>query len=202
MRGDLVREARALELAFFTAKGVWKQVAKSRSFQDTGRPPISVRWVDVNKGDEIDPNYRSRLLARQMRHMSSSGQNFFAPAPPLEALKTIISLAATRIGSHVPNWSKDAVDRTQISLIDVKRAYFNAEIDDSEGTTYVELPVEDPDHLSKCAQFLRHMYGTRAMVSGRGPHVPISFIIQPRAYSRPCMGTISPRRVQNRHSTG
>ena len=32
-----------------------------------GRSPITVRWVDVNKGDDESPNYRSRLVAREIR---------------------------------------------------------------------------------------------------------------------------------------
>ena len=33
----------------------------------TGKPPITARWVDVNKGDNINPNIRSRLVAWQIR---------------------------------------------------------------------------------------------------------------------------------------
>ena len=31
----------------------------------TGKPPITVKWVDVNKGDDASPDYRSRLVARE-----------------------------------------------------------------------------------------------------------------------------------------
>ena len=34
---------------------------------NTGKNPISVRWVDINKGDDATPNYRSRLVARDIR---------------------------------------------------------------------------------------------------------------------------------------
>ena len=88
----------------------------------TGRPPISVRWVDVNKGDDVNPNYRSRLVARELKAMDKSNNSYFAPAPPLEALRTVLSSAMTRIGKHQPVWEPLAKDRTQISFIDVKRA--------------------------------------------------------------------------------
>ena len=35
-----------------------------------GKPPISVKWVDVNKGDDLNPNYRSRLVAREIVNAS------------------------------------------------------------------------------------------------------------------------------------
>ena len=58
----LVNAARANELEYFASKGVWIKRPKSEAFQKTGRPPISVRWVDVNKGDDQCPKYRSRLV--------------------------------------------------------------------------------------------------------------------------------------------
>ena len=81
LRDDLVEKARAVELQFFNSKGVWRKAPKAQARRDTGRSPISVRWVDVNKGDEINPNYRSRLVARQLKVMDQSGQSSFAPAP-------------------------------------------------------------------------------------------------------------------------
>ena len=57
-------EARAKELAFFYSKAVWQKVPKAQARAATGRPAISVRWVDVNQGDDLCPNYRSRLVAR------------------------------------------------------------------------------------------------------------------------------------------
>ena len=49
LRDDLVKAARAKELEFFCSKGVWVKVPRQRSFERTGKPPISVRWVDVSK---------------------------------------------------------------------------------------------------------------------------------------------------------
>ena len=89
LRDELVKAARAKELDFFCSKGVWMKVPRRRSFEKTGKPPISVRWVDVNKGDEHEPNHRSRLVARQLKATDFSGKSYFAPAPPLEALRTI-----------------------------------------------------------------------------------------------------------------
>ena len=63
----LVRAARQKELDFFESKGVWSLKAFEEARRRTGKPPVTVRWVDVNKGDDINPNIRSRLVARQIR---------------------------------------------------------------------------------------------------------------------------------------
>ena len=166
LKDELVKAARAKELAFFHSRRVWLKVPKAHARAKGGRPPISVRWVDVNKGDDVQPNYRSRLVARQLRAMDLSGQSFFAPAPPLEALRTVLSLAATSVGKRRPNWDPESPKRTQISLVDVKRAYFNAEVDPRDPPTFVELPKEDDDYALMCARLLRHMYGTRPAADG------------------------------------
>jgi len=121
--------------------------------------------VDVNKGDDLVPKYRSRLVARQIKAMDTSGGNFFAPAPPIEALRGVLSLTATSVGEHKPDWNPQSERRTQISLIDVSRAYFNA-ICDPDEPCYVELPPEDSDAGRACALLLRHMYGTRRAADG------------------------------------
>ena len=141
------------------------KVPRRRSFEKTGKPPISVRWVDVNKGDEMEPNYRSRLVA-QLKATDFSGKSYFAPAPPLEALRTVISMAMTTYGKHKPIYDPQSAQRMQMSFIDVKRAYFNAKIDREAAPCFVDLPHEDPEHGDKCAELLRHMYGTRPAADG------------------------------------
>ena len=82
LRDGLVHEARAKELKYFTDKGVWIKRPKNEARQKTGKGAISVRWVDVNKGDDLCPRYRSRLVARQLKAHDRSGASFFAPTPP------------------------------------------------------------------------------------------------------------------------
>ena len=158
--------ARAVELKFFDTKGVWKKVPRANAKAQTGKPPISVRWVDVNKGDDVNENHRSRLVARELKALDRSGACYFAPAPPLEALRTVLSMAMTGIGTHRPIWDGSSPERQQISFIDVKRAYFNAKLDPASKPVFVDLPLEDPDHETMCAQLLRHMYGTRGAADG------------------------------------
>ena len=166
LKDTLVQEARRKELEYFLKKGVWRKVPRHRARQLSGRLPISVRWVDVNKGDEIHPNYRSRLVARQIKALDKSGATYFAPAPPLEALRTVLSMAMTEVGDHKPDWRPNSPTRTQVSFVDVSRAYFNAKVDKDAPPCFVELPPEDSDRDTMCGELLRHMYGTRMAADG------------------------------------
>ena len=161
----LVQEARAKELKYFHDKGVWAKCPKDEARRRTGRKAISVRWVDVNKGDNIKPRYRSRLVARQLKAQDRSGASFFAPTPPLEALRTVLSMTASTMPDWRPCYDPRSERRIQISLVDIARAYFNAAKDEDD-ETYVDLPAEDEDHMKCCARLLRHMYGTRSAADG------------------------------------
>ena len=141
---DLVAAAREKELEYFASKGAWRKTTIAECKKVTGRAPISVRWVDVNKGDDVHPNVRSRLVARQIR--GPGDESTFAPTPPLETLRSIISMAATDFPGR-PACCRDpeSEERMQVSAVDISRAYFNASTDG--GTpTYVQLPPEHPDH--------------------------------------------------------
>ena len=187
LRDDLVNEARKKELDYFCSQGVWLKRPKGEARQKTGRGPISVRWVDVNKGDDLNPRYRSRLVARQMKAHDRSGASYFAPTPPLEALRTILSMAATTIGGWVPVRDPRSERRMQISFVDIARAYFNAKVDPGDDT-YVALPPEDKDHEHMCARLLRHMYGTRAAADGWQEEYS-TFLVDTLGFSQ---GTSSP----------
>ena len=56
--------------------------------------------------------------------------------------------------------------RTQLSAIDISRAYFKASTEGSEPTN-VALPLEHPVHAKGMSRLLlKHMYGTRAAADG------------------------------------
>ena len=162
---ELVRAARAKELEYFESKRVWVKRPLEEARRRTGKPPVTVRWVDTNKGDDINPNVRSRLVARQIRQAGEEA--IFAPTPPLEALRSVISYASTDFGGRAPPVrDPESEQRMQISAIDISRAYFNASTDGSD-PTYVMLPPEHEDHAKgKCGMLLKHMYGTRAAADG------------------------------------
>ena len=118
---DLCRAARQKELDYFKSKGVWELRSVNEARTRMGRSPISVRWVETNKGDDANPNIRSRLVAREIR---TAGQDaIFAPTPPLESLRMVLSYAATDIKEHVlHDRDPESEQRTQILLIDISRA--------------------------------------------------------------------------------
>ena len=156
---------------------MWLKRLRNEAYRVTGKPPISFKWVDVNKRDDLNPNYRSRLVARDIRRPGK--QAIFAPTPPLGALRTVLSAAATdrkdAKKKHIRN--PEPEHRTQISPIDVPRAYFNAK--------------RDPDADPVCVG-LRHAtwsdyFSCICTVRERQPMVGI-------AIARDCWGSLGSQR--------
>ena len=54
---------------------------------------VSVKWLDANKGDRLNPNYRSRFVAREFNQ--GKDDTLYASTPPFEALRLILSHSAT-----------------------------------------------------------------------------------------------------------
>ena len=96
----LVKAARRKELDYFESRTVWRRVPVTEAWRVSGRPPISDRWVDVNKGDDDCPDIRSRLVARQIR--GANEDPLFGPTPPLEALRTVLSYGASDLDGEQP----------------------------------------------------------------------------------------------------
>ena len=67
---ELCKAARKTELDYFNDKDVWTLRKVSEALRRTGKPPITVRWVETNKGDDQCPKIRSRLVAREIRLLS------------------------------------------------------------------------------------------------------------------------------------
>ena len=127
---ELVHAARALEMEYFHKLGVYEKLTREQQV-DTGGKIIGVRWADVNKGDALDVNYRSRLVGREFN--VGRDDALYAPTPPLEALRLIVSYAATQ----------PVIRNTRIIMInDVRPAYVHAKL---HRDVYIELPKEDPD---------------------------------------------------------
>ncbi|CAE7443546.1 unnamed protein product [Symbiodinium sp. CCMP2592] len=99
-----VAEARASELAWVKKQGVYEKVDDSICWSETGRPPITLKWVDCNKGEDVKDNFRSRLVVREVK---SQGQAALIPdyarfssMPPLEGLKILCSLLTSMKRSY------------------------------------------------------------------------------------------------------
>ena len=59
-----VRRARAEEIGYYRKMDAFEVVPIQQCWDSTGKAPISVRWLDHDKGDERRPNIRCRLVAR------------------------------------------------------------------------------------------------------------------------------------------
>jgi len=145
----LVREARRVEMEYFQKMKVYSKVPR-RSLP-RGAKVIKVKWIDINKGDEERPDMRSRLVAMEFR--DGDRPELFAGTPPSEALRMLISIAATE--------RKDT-KKNAMMVNDVRRAYFYARV---RSKIYVELPDEDKTEKDKAADNVGvlnlSMYGTR-----------------------------------------
>ena len=119
-----VQEARREECQVIDAMGVWEVIDRPANER-----VISTRWVDVNKGDETHPKYRSRFVARELKQKGdtpSHWSDFFASMPPITALRALFTLAVTM---RVPNLEGKLAQMdptTCLIFIDVKKAHFGA----------------------------------------------------------------------------
>ncbi len=144
-----VREARKEEIAYFREREVYEKVSLDECWRMTGCAPIGVKWVDINKGDTQNANYRSRLVAMEFRREEKP--EWYAATPPSECLKIVLSMMAS--------------DRKKKMLYaDVSRAYFYAR---AARPVYVKLPEEDrmPGDENMCGKLKVSMYGTRDAAS-------------------------------------
>ena len=87
---ERVKQARKEDIEYVHKMGLYQKVPVSECVRATGRQPISARWIGINKGDNENPNYRSRLVAREIN--THKREDLFAATPPLEAMKAILSL--------------------------------------------------------------------------------------------------------------
>ena len=109
---------------------------------------IGTKWIDVNKGDFDNPRIRCRLVGKEFR--TGPDDALYASTPPLEALRVILSRAATvDVGGS----------EREIMVNDVSRAYFYAKM---TRPLYIEIPSEDPKASPELLGRLRLcLYGTR-----------------------------------------
>ena len=82
---EKVEEARSEEISVINQMQVWEVIDRP-----SNEKVIPTRWVDVNKGDEKNVKYRSRLVAKEIKCSNGtpgSWTYFFASMPPITALR-------------------------------------------------------------------------------------------------------------------
>ena len=72
--------------------GVYSKVPREEA-RKLGAKVITTKWIDTNKGSNTEPNYRSRLVGRELN--LSDRPDLFAATPPLESLKYVVSRCAS-----------------------------------------------------------------------------------------------------------
>ena len=68
---DKVRAARQEELAWVHKQNVYIKVPLAEA-QRSGKPVVTMKWIDRNKGDATHPSYRSRLVCREIKRASNA----------------------------------------------------------------------------------------------------------------------------------
>ena len=134
-------------IEYFRQMGVYAKVDVNECWRETGKVPIAVQWVDINKGDSTNPNYRGRFVAKEFN--TGPCPELYAATPPSECLRIMLSKMASGRGKGV-----------SLMYADVSRAYFYAK---AVRPVYVRLPEEDtgPGDEGKCGKLMMSMYGTR-----------------------------------------
>ncbi len=124
---DLAIKARKLEMDYFKKMKVYTKVRRGKWMK-----VISTRWLDINKGDTRNPDYRARLVGREIKTYRDDEP--FAATPPLESLRFIISICVEEQANARMS------DNFVIMSNDVKRAYFYAP---AKREIFVKIPDED-----------------------------------------------------------
>ena len=106
-----VRRAREDEMEFIRNMRVYDKAPRSWAW-GAGRKAIGVRWIDINKGDSVNPKYRSRMVAKEYK--DSVAHEMFAATPPVEALRVIMSWAAS--------WARQKEEKRAVMACDISRA--------------------------------------------------------------------------------
>ena len=140
-------KARKLEIKFFKQMGVYTKVKR-----EAWMKVISTKWLDVNKGDSANKNYRARLVGREIKR--DKREDLFAATPPLESLRMILSICA----NHQSNLAEG--ENFIVMTNDVKRAYFHAA---TTRAIYIRIPKEDHEEGDEdmVGRLNLSLYGTR-----------------------------------------
>ena len=138
---ERVKEARLEEVQFMQKKRLLDVVPWPKD-----GCPVSLRWVDVVKGDGLT---WIRLVARDFKGLDRHA----ATPPPLEAVRAVLSMAATK-SSNGPV--------KKVMMIDAKKAHLNPRCKED---VYIELPPEVGAELGQCGKPNFWLYGFRKAAS-------------------------------------
>ena len=152
---DMLKAGRDAEMQWLAKQEVFAEVPLKQCWDETGRRPYTLKWVDkVKYHADGTPLCRSRLVVREVKAAKPKSQRLtesevFASMPPNEALKILMSLFMS---------GQDAgTNRRVVAVFDVSRAHFYGL---SRRRVFVELP-EGWRAAGRCGVLLKTMYGTQ-----------------------------------------
>ena len=79
----MARAARIEEVEYIRKMNLCNKVQTSECWNAFGKAPFKVRWIDINKGDVQEPNYRSRLVAHGFVRPMRQHDHAFPQMSPL-----------------------------------------------------------------------------------------------------------------------
>ena len=74
-----VSNARKEEIGYMPSRTIWSVKPISECWEKSGKAPVSVRWVDVQKAEGV----RGRLVARDFKGGDKDRDDLYAATPPL-----------------------------------------------------------------------------------------------------------------------
>ena len=95
-----MQQARKDEINQFKKHIVYKKVPITKCWDEAGAAPVGSRWLDIYKGDKVNPAYRSRLVAQEIA--IKKREDRFAATPPLEAKIIPLNLVLPAKTAPVP----------------------------------------------------------------------------------------------------
>ena len=134
---EMVRRAREEEMKEVKALKIYEKVLISLCLQITKKKPTGIKWVEINKGGFENPEYQSRLVARELRY-TEIRNHISASTPLLEALRFLLSLCMTR--RRLRRAFRRGRRTRKIRFLDASRAHFHA---DALRDVFIDLPDED-----------------------------------------------------------
>lgn len=159
----LLKAARSEEVHFMEKIGVWEDSTWEECVRKTGKPPITTKWVDVDKGRDGEVLMRSRLVARDFKMKGDErGFDVFAATPPLESKRLLFRMA--KVKGSVGGSDKDG--QVKLMYIDVKKAHLNGVVED-ETFAYILRPAEAGGGVGRLRRWL---YGMRPAASAWEDH--------------------------------
>ena len=172
MDPKLVRSGRLNEMEFLEKlgkrvgceHGIWDVVPVTVCLEQTGKPPVGVRWVEHMTNDPEKPDIRCRLVVQETKRVTtldtvSDPGAAFASTVPLEAVRLMFSHFMSR-----PKYTSKAApprdDDFVLMFLDISKAHPHAK---TTRTIYTRLPAEHPKggDSKVCGLLKMNLYGAK-----------------------------------------